>query len=363
MWTLFNPQRTANPPMRIQNILWEGRRAWSVASDRLRFIVLAGGGHIASVTHAERPGVNPLWTPPWPGMEPWHYREKQHAAAYGGLRLLAALRGHNLCLGWFGDAAASEKASGLGPHGEAPVARWRLLDAREGVRTLRLRLGCSMERSGLACERTLAVAKGSDTVAIRDRVINLLGRELPYTLAQHVTIGPPFLQPGVTRIDCSATRGHSFPGKFEDRPRFAADRAFDWPDVPAANGKGTVDLRGMENRPGGNSDFAALLMDPAREDAFFRVTHPGQGLSLAYHWKRADFPWLGNWEENRGRTAAPWKGRTLCRGLEFSNTPFPISLRDSVERGELFGVPTFEWLPAKARRDYIYKLTLSPLGD
>ena len=221
--------------MSIRNILWEGRRAWSLANDRLELIVLAGGGHIAAVTHAERPGLNPLWTPPWPGMEPWQYRGKTHGPAYGGLRLLAGLRGHNLCLGWFGDAAASEKARGLGPHGEAPVARWTLVEARQGARGLRLRVACRLERSGLACERTLRLANGSGTVEVRDRVANLLDREIPYTIAQHVTIGPPFLEPGATRIDCSATRGHTFPGKFEARPRMAADLAFDWPAVPAAS--------------------------------------------------------------------------------------------------------------------------------
>src|SRR5437588_3664314 len=89
-------------------------------------------------------------------------------------------------------------------------------------------------------------------------------------------------------------------------------------------------------------------MDAGREGAFFGAYDPASKLSFGYVWKRADFPWLGMWEENHSRTAAPWNGRTLARGMEFGVSPMPESRRAMIARGQLFGVPTYRWIPARS---------------
>jgi hypothetical protein len=58
---------------------------------------------------------------------------------------------------------------------------------------------------------------------------------------------------------------------------------------------------------------------------------------------------MGIWEENRSRTNPPWNGETLTRGMEFGVSPVPESRREMVDRGQMFGVPTFRWLPARGR--------------
>ena len=88
-------------------------------------------------------------------------------------------------------------------------------------------------------------------------------------------------------------------------------------------------------------------MDPRRSDAWFSAVNPKQGLMLAYVWKRADFPWIGNWEQSYGRKESPWDGKSLTRGMEFTNTPFPVSLREAVDMGRFQGEKTFRWLTAK----------------
>src|SRR5450759_989593 len=70
--------------------------------------------------------------------------------------------------------------------------------------------------------------------------------------------------------------------------------------------------------------------------------------------KQADFPWMGIWEENYSRTHAPWKGQALARGMEFGVSPMPESRRQMIDRGKLFGVPAYRWLPAKARLEVEY---------
>ncbi|HMF60516.1 MAG TPA: hypothetical protein VK595_09095, partial [Vicinamibacterales bacterium] len=66
------------------------------------------------------------------------------------------------------------------------------------------------------------------------------------------------------------------------------------------------------------------------------------------------------WEENHSRTAVPWSGQTLTRGMEFGVSPFPESRRRMIDRGRMFGVPTYRWVPALSRVEVEYWI-LAPL--
>ena len=90
-------------------------------------------------------------------------------------------------------------------------------------------------------------------------------------------------------------------------------------------------------------------MDPALADAFFVAFSPRARLAFGYVWRTADFPWMGIWEENHSRTQPPWNGGTLTRGMEFGVSPMPESRRAMIDRGRLFGVPTYRWIPARTR--------------
>ena len=161
-------------------------------------------------------------------------------------------------------------------------------------------------------------------------------------MCEHVTFGPPFVQPEVTVFDMPATRGQTFPGVFGSTQRMKMNTTFDWPKGPGESGP--IDLRTM--RKPRNSDFSTQIIDPRRAMAWFSAVNPKMGLLVAYTWNRADFPWVGNWEENHARSTVPWNRASLTRGMEFSNAPFPEGIREAVSRGKLFGVPTFAWLPA-----------------
>jgi hypothetical protein len=108
---------------------------------------------------------------------------------------------------------------------------------------------------------------------------------------------------------------------------------------------GTMDLRVYPSAEisGG---YTAHLLDPHREQGYFAAWSPASGVLCGYVWKRSDFPWLGIWEENHSRTNAPWNGRTLTRGMEFGVSPMPETRRQMIDRGSLFSVPGFRWLPA-----------------
>src|SRR5215472_6427326 len=101
---------------------YRGRRAHRIETADLRVTVLAEGGHIAEIADMAS-GVNPLWTPPWPSIEPSTYDRTKHPE-YGAdaeSKLLAGIMGHNLCLDLFGGPSEAETAAGMTVHGEGSV--------------------------------------------------------------------------------------------------------------------------------------------------------------------------------------------------------------------------------------------------
>jgi hypothetical protein len=306
---------------------YRGRRATSIENELVRITVLHEGGHIAEIL--DKPsGVNPLWTPPWESIEPSTYDARKHPE-YGAdaeSKLLSGIMGHNLCMDIFGGPSAEEAAAGLTVHGEASVAVYEVT-AVDGELTERARLPQAqlrVERRIRLAGRIVEIAEAVENEAITDR---------PIAWTEHVTLGPPFLEKGVTEFRAPVTQSQVLEKGCGDLRRYT--------DAPVSGG------------------FTTHLMDPARDTAFFVAWSPRSRLALAYIWRRADFPWLGVWEENYSRTGAPWNGRTLTRGMEFGASPMPETRRQMIARGSLFGVPAFRWIPARTRVEVSYRAVLS----
>jgi hypothetical protein len=317
-----------------------GRRAVFIQNDHLRVTVLREGGHIAEVFD-KKAGVNPLWTPPWRSIEPSRYDPKQYPeyGADADAKLLAGIMGHNLCLDVFGSPSPEEAAAGLPVHGEGSVEPYEI-DERDGQLILRTRLPMAQ----LGFERCLELRDRA--VRIHEAVENLSGCDRPIAWTQHVSLGPPFMERGITQFQTSATRSKVFETDFGSAPYLRAGAEFDWPMAPGS-GQCPVDLRLFNHAPV-SSSFTTHLMDPQREYAFFAAFSPAHRLVFGYVWKQADFPWMGIWEENSSRLNTPWNGATLARGMEFGVSPMPESRREMIARGHLFGVPAYRWLPAKS---------------
>lgn len=328
------------------SILYRGRRAAVLENEALRLTMLAEGGHIAEIFD-RRAGLSPLWTPPWPSIEPSAYDHATHPEYGSGpdAQLLAGIMGHNLCLDTFGAPSPEELAAGVPVHGEASVLPY---DIRKSD-------GClvataHLSRAGLRFERQIELRERA--VHVKESVENLSAADRPIAWTQHVTLGPPFLERGTTQFRASATRSEVFEGRFGDADYLVPAAEFEWPRAPRAGG-GTADLR-VFNESACSGAFTTHLMDPKREFAFFVAFAPSFHLALGYIWKQADFPWLGIWEENHSRAHPPWNGRCLARGMEFGASPFPESRRAMIERSRLFGVPTYCWLPAGSRATVEY---------
>jgi hypothetical protein len=335
---------------------YRGRRAFSIENEALRVTVLAEGGHIAEIAD-KASGVNPLWTPPWPSIEPSSYDPARYPE-YGAdaeSKLLAGIMGHNLCMDIFGGPSAEEAAAGMTVHGEASVARY---DIAAGAHGSALTLSARFPVAQLAFERSLRLEPRSRTVEIIEKVENLSATDRPIAWTQHVTLGPPFLERGATEFRASATRSKVFEIDFGATAYMKTGAVFDWPHVPRKDG-GTADLR-LYTGADASSAFTTHLMDPHQPTAFFAAYSPRHRLVLAYVWRQPDFPWLGIWEENHSRTNPPWNGRTLTRGMEFGASPMPESRRQMIGRGSLFGVPGFRWIPAQSTVTAEYRAILEP---
>jgi hypothetical protein len=335
-----------------------GRRAHAIENEHLEVIVTDEGGHIASIRD-KATGINPLWAPPWKSIEPSTYDPAKHPE-YGlnaESKLLAGILGHNLCLDLFGGPTEEEAAAGIPVHGEGSVATYDVRVDGDVLTQEAILSSCQLK-----FKRQIRLKAGSTRVEIRETVENLSPCDRPVAWTQHVTLGPPFLEKGLTWFECNATKSKSMESDFTGGfGHMAIAAEFEWPQVPLVGG-GTEDLRLFTAR-GKSGAFSTHLMDPSNEWAWFTAWNPTHRLAIAYIWKRSDFPWMGIWEENLGRMSAPWNGKTITRGMEFGASPFPESRRAMIDRGRTFQTPGYRWIPAKTAVTVEYAAVVAAAAD
>ena len=332
--------------------IFRGREAVTIENENLRVTALVEGGHIAEVLE-KRTGVSPLWVPHWTSIEPSLYTQQQHPQFGSGsdAKLLAGIMGHNLCLDLFGAPSAEEAAIGYTVHGEGSVVRYEIDGSRDG-----LQIRAVFPLAQISFLRSLQLH--GNFVRIRETVRSLTAFDRPIAWTQHVTLGPPFLDPATTAFRASMTR--SVVASFDpgSGAYLKGDAEFDWPHAPGKDG-GISDLRRM-HPVAPASGYTAHLADPMREDAYFVAYSPQYQLAFGCLWKRTDFPWMGIWEENCSRRQAPWNGCCITRGMEFGVSPFPESRCATIDRRRLFDVPTYRWLRAMSRQEVEYWIYCQP---
>lgn len=331
-----------------------GRAAWVLDNGLIRVSVLRGGGHIAEVRLVSRDpkaAINPMRVPHYQTIDPHEYNPAKHDSVYGdgSHRFLSSgYMGHLLCFPYYGPPSSEEEIrAGLGNHGEAPVSEWRMTSFESGEKAITLQYGANLPRTQYRVERRLTMPRGKRWVKVDEWIENLAGYDRPFQWMQHATFGPPFVEPGKTTFDVSATKG--LVGGAPGAPgSLAGGSEVVWPRGTDIEGK-PADLRRFQPRAN-TGIYYALLMDPARQHQFFALFHPDYRVLVGYVYPAAGNPWIADWQENRRNTFAPWNGQVVARGIEFGNSPFAEGLRKAVERGSLFGVPAYEWIQARQRR-------------
>lgn len=335
----------SSAPVQYLSDVLDGRAGFRLQGEWGHVSAVLGGGHICHLVTAKHPEMNPLWRPPWRTIDPEKYSAEAHQSHFGAPpdgQLLAGIAGHSISFDHFGPPSREEIAAGMSTHGEAPAVRWQIFrefqESRPGVEC-----GAELPVAQIDLRRTLRIDPHHPVVYCEETARNLSRSDRPISWTEHVTVGPPFLACGDTFVDMPATHAKVNPASYSDAMMIAPDAEFQWPIAPLQGG-GFHDLRTTPD--GCYLRYTAQLLDPSRTIGYTAIANARAGLMLAYVFRRADFPWVGNWEERFYLKTAPWGGKTFCRGIEFSSTPFAIPKRETIAQGPLFGEATYRWLPA-----------------
>ncbi len=342
---------------------FHGRHAYVLENAQMRVSALRGAGHLAEIrlkSSDPKASINPMRVPHFPTIEPWEYNGAKHDKIYGGgtPRILqAGYMGHLLNFPTFGGPSASEARAGLGNHGEALGVEWKQDSAAASVDGVRLVYSAHLPRTQYNVGRTLDLPSDETVLYIEEWAENLLAFDRPAHWVQHATFGPPFVEPGKNVLDMSATQGEVRPGNREVWT--LSPRPVQWPTGTSHDGK-KVSLREMQTRPNAGL-YYAVLMDPKRERSFFTMFHKDHHVLIGYLWYTKDFPWMGDWQENKSNSGLPWNRQVVARGMEFGTTPFGGPMEQVVRRGSLYGVPVYRWIGGRERVNVRYVAFLSEI--
>ena len=320
------------------SVMFQNRRAWRLETSSLLLTVLECGGHVAELMH-KRNATNPLWIQNRPTIDSDLYDPAIHGGIYGTdgeARLISGLAGHNLCFPYWGYPSQSEQHAGMTAHGETNIRRWEL----QGYTSDSLVLSVTLPDSLIRFERTIRCA--GEVAYFRESAENLSAWDRPVAWCEHVTFGPPFLEARKTGVQATLGRGFR-----TDDQTFAP---FDWPQ---GFGQIDCDLRAFSSSR--HTDLVnSFQVDSQREIAYLAAWNAERRLLVAYLFHPSEFPWMNVWESN--------DNLRQTRGMEFSNTPVDGTLRKLIKQPTIWGVPTFEWLEAKAvlTKSYAALVTIVP---
>jgi hypothetical protein len=315
-----------------QSTSYEGYPAVRLSNDKLELTLMVEGSTLASIVLKDDPGKrNPLWNPMRMA------RELGRSPRYdGGAGLF-------VCVDGFGPASPEERAAGLPMHGEAHTRMFAIKSGRENssaFTTMQAELPIVKE----VFTRTFRLVDGESVISVDSELKNQLGFDRPVNWAEHATIGSPFLESGETVVDLSGSRSRTRPydqiANGETTRRLASGQDFTWPLAPGLSGE-AIDLRKTPENAH-YLDHATTLLDPDRELEWATALNPKQRLLLGYIFRRAEYPWLQHWG-NYPST------HDFSRGMEFATQPFDVPRREAISMGNLFGAPTYRWLPANSK--------------
>ena len=339
---------------------FHGRRAFVLENDRMRVSTLPGGGFIPEIRFKSadpKMGVNPMRVPHYQTIDPFEYDLARHGALYGvdiQRRLMSGYMGHFLCFPQYGPTSAAELRQDLGQHGEALAVEWK----REKVETRKdgvtLRYSADLPKNQYRVERSITVPAGETVGYIEESVENLLPFDRPVNWVQHITFGPPFLEPGKNHVDAPVAKVVAQAGR--------EIREASWPEGTDAGGQ-QVDFRLFPATPH-SGRYRVWLLDRSKDRVYFTMYNPEYPVLVGYIFSSADNPWISDWQENQRATQVPWGGKVVARGIDVGSTPFANGLRSSVDRGNVLGVPGFRWIQARERLTQSYRFFLAeiPLG-
>ena len=128
---------------------------------------------------------------------------------------------------------------------------------------------------------------------------------------------------------------------------YQPDAEFSWPFCPLKTG-GAEDFRVYTKGPVSGGFSYALDGSRAGTGVFHGIGRPPRAFcSVMCGGKKIFRGWLAG-RSTACAKSAPWNGNAITCGMEFGVSPLVESRRKMVERGSLFGVPGYRWMPARS---------------
>lgn len=308
---------------------FEGRPAVVLSNGKIQLTVALSGATLANLSLLEDPDrISPFWN------------EARAIRLAGGEPTANGGLGHFLCLDGFGSPSQEELKARYPFHGEAGSQHFEVLISNRVPPISVVMFGARLPLAQEMVTRMVQMVDGENVAYIDTQVESLLAVDRPISWAEHATVGPPFLEPGEVIVDMPAGRcrvREEKPAPVPGRLEPLAD--FDWPMAPLREG-GTVSLLNIPEKA--SYDLASCRIDPKRKYGYVTAYHKNKRLLFGYVFHRQEFPWLMSWMNYSGDAKA-------ARGIEFATQPFDVSRREAVDSHEMFGVPTYKWLPAKSK--------------
>ena len=91
--------------------------------------------------------------------------------------------------------------------------------------------------------------------------------------------------------------------------------------------------------------------------SWFTIYNTDYPLLVGYLFPTVDNPWIIDWQ-NRPRADSP---AGTARAIMFGTSPFDEGQRKSVERGQLFGTPSYKFIAARQRLSTTYTIFLAEI--
>jgi len=315
-----------------------GRKAWVLETDRLHIALLQNGGHMAEInliSDNPRLSINPMFIPTGNGY-----------------------MGHMVCFPNVGPASPEERQNGIGGHGEANGVPWQQTRPPQiDANSITFFYGAELPKTQYRIERAIAVKNGEAVIHVQEWIENLTPYDRPYNYDQHPTFGAPFVTPQKTVLDMPGTRGMTDPRRTAGN-QWAPAREFQWPNAPREDGT-TVSMREFRATPAGQA-YTAILAGLTHPMSWFTIYNSEYPLLVGYTFPTAENPWIIDWQ-NRPQAENP---AGTARAILFGTSPFDEGQRKSVERGQLFGTPSYRFIAAKQKVSTTYTIFLTeiPLG-
>lgn len=349
----------------LQTETVHGRPAYTLANGKVRISALRGGGHLVDLrllSADPQLALSPFYVPHYPTIDPHTYDPARHGDRYApqeNARLTAGYMGHLLCFPTFGPPTPAEIAQGFTFHGEAVAVEWSQHQPPQlSTDAITLYYGAELTAVQYRVERAVTLRANETVVQVEEWIENLAPFDRPFNRDQHPTFGPPFVEPGKTMLDMPGTKGLIMPGR-DAGGALPSNGEVMWPYVTRPDGV-QMDLRPAQSMPA-STTYYPILLDQSRPMSYFTMYNVDYPLLVGYLFPTADNPWIVDWQENKSSLGVPANGQMIARGIEFGTSPFDEGLRKSVERGSLFGVPTYQWIGGRQRLKTTYTIFLTEI--